>query len=827
MSGSSKLLSAACVFGLLTTLVTFAPTAQTDAGIGDPVVVVLDLSGSMADRDGNGVIKIDAARRSVQNLLRSAGEGAVFGLWTYPGTSECGAGEYAITPGPIDDVSTAISLVENLAPGGSTPTGTALTAAVAGLREQGYDRATIVLVSDGESNCGPPPCPVAQKIVATTGFQVTVDTVGFQQSDAGRRELTCIASATGGTYFDASDSEKLIEHFEIIAKSRLALSVSSPSVVTLGTQATIAVTVTNPSIRQVNDVRVNLSFVADDAFSVLPAVIPPTWLLGNLPAGKSVTRNWTVSMGDVQNPNMTQAHFKVRAWGKDAEDTANDGHIAISTMLPGKGDLGALLAGVRDKGFPVVIAGDSFSAGEGAGDYLSNSSGQVDKCHRSRKTYLGSLFKDTPDQFYIVACSGAVTNHVYGQQSQNGFGSMSQEDQIREIPNPGAVLLTLGGNDLQFSDIIKSCMKESDCTTDPLLRNARVEVFSGVTAKVLPGGDIIPFVGEKLSDAYRRLWLSANGPDQVAKRGGQYAPVIVLPYPLVLHDSQFGACHPNTIGSDFVTGTLAQLSSQKFSSAEVSYLNDFENALNAKIAESVRTVVAEGYEVYFAEGAVSGAFRPEHTACASIQRSYMTPIQLLSLKPVTASQDSFHPKDDGYRATTAALMSWLGTSVELVAPNEKLIQKHLPYGVGVWNPVAALFSSGSIDFDSTRATSQLATGTDVHLHAVGFAPGAAVAILLHSSPRYLGSILADDDGVVDGVIAVPGDSAVGAHVLVAEGFGADGAYLVKHVEVSVVPQLPIGIAAAGAAGLLALLAGLVGLMIGAVRRSRTTRAGAR
>jgi hypothetical protein len=100
--------------------------------------------------------------------------------------------------------------------------------------------------------------------VATTGFQVTVDTVGFQQSDAGRRELTCIASATGGTYFDASDSEKLIEHFEIIAKSRLALSVSSPSVVTLGTQATIAVTVTNPSIRQVNDVRVNLSFVADD-----------------------------------------------------------------------------------------------------------------------------------------------------------------------------------------------------------------------------------------------------------------------------------------------------------------------------------------------------------------------------------------------------------------------------------------------------------------------------------------------------------------------------------------------------------------------------------
>lgn len=87
-----------------------------------------------------------------------------------------------------------------------TPTPAALRAAAANLPPTG-DR-TLILVSDGDSDCGDP-CPTARALAEQLGAGFRIDTVGFQAPDSAEAKLSCIARATGGAYISATDSAGL------------------------------------------------------------------------------------------------------------------------------------------------------------------------------------------------------------------------------------------------------------------------------------------------------------------------------------------------------------------------------------------------------------------------------------------------------------------------------------------------------------------------------------------------------------------------------------------------------------------------------------------
>ena len=55
--------------------------------------------------------------------------------------------------------------IRQLTASGNTPTGPALRGVVDSLKQKGFTSATLLLISDGESNCGEPPCEVAKSIV--------------------------------------------------------------------------------------------------------------------------------------------------------------------------------------------------------------------------------------------------------------------------------------------------------------------------------------------------------------------------------------------------------------------------------------------------------------------------------------------------------------------------------------------------------------------------------------------------------------------------------------------------------------------------------------
>lgn len=73
------------------------------------------------------------------------------------------------------------------------------------------------------------------------------------------------------------------------------------------------------------------------------------------------------------------------------------------------------------------------------------------------------------------------------------------------------------------------------------------------------------------------------------------------------------------------------------------------------------------------------------------------------------------------------------------------------------------------DADLTGTTSTLTSGEKITLVARGFLPGETVAFYLHSDPVFLGTAVADADGVATLVVALPAGVPAGAHHVQATG----------------------------------------------------------
>ncbi|MET9481719.1 VWA domain-containing protein [Streptomyces sp. NPDC006638] len=211
--------SAAALCGLVATLAVglFPPAASADEPSGKPapkVDLVLDVSGSMRARDIDGQSRMAAAKQAFNEVLDAVPQEVELGIRTlganYPGKDKkvgCEDTAQLYPVGPLDRTE-AKTAVATLAPTGWTPIGPALLGAAKDL-EGGDATRRIVLITDGEDTCAPlDPCEVAREIAAK-GIHLVIDTLGLVPDAKTRRQLTCIAEATGGTYTSVQHTDEL------------------------------------------------------------------------------------------------------------------------------------------------------------------------------------------------------------------------------------------------------------------------------------------------------------------------------------------------------------------------------------------------------------------------------------------------------------------------------------------------------------------------------------------------------------------------------------------------------------------------------------------
>lgn len=198
----------------------WVPAAQAAVpAADDSLIMVLDSSGSMSGADGSGSTRIESARKAVNTVVDTLPDGHRTGLRVYGAGKPHGCDDTQlaepVVPLDRDAMKKAVAAVQ---PKGDTPTALALTRAAGDLPKDG--RRTILLISDGESNCGAPkPCDVAAQL-AGDGIGLRIDTIGFQVRGAAREELECVAHAGHGAYYDAPDAAALAR--QLVRASQLS-----------------------------------------------------------------------------------------------------------------------------------------------------------------------------------------------------------------------------------------------------------------------------------------------------------------------------------------------------------------------------------------------------------------------------------------------------------------------------------------------------------------------------------------------------------------------------------------------------------------------------
>lgn len=189
-----------------------APASGLTAGSA-PTALIVDASGSMLIEDTPGQ-RMAAAKGAAKALVDTLPDGAKLALLTYgTGTgnsaAEFDAGCRDVTVvrklGALDKAGAAAQ-IEALVPSGYTPIGAALRKAAQEL--PGTGPAAIILVSDGEDMCSPPPCDVAAELHGANP-QLAISAVGFRADGLAADQLSCIANATGGIFVTAENAAQL------------------------------------------------------------------------------------------------------------------------------------------------------------------------------------------------------------------------------------------------------------------------------------------------------------------------------------------------------------------------------------------------------------------------------------------------------------------------------------------------------------------------------------------------------------------------------------------------------------------------------------------
>ncbi len=252
-----------------------------------------------------------------------------------------------------------------------------------------------------------------------------------------------------------------------------------------------------------------------------------------------------------------------------------------------------------------VAMGDSYASGEGAGPpFDPGTNVPRNRCHRSPLAWPRLLGVPAGRQ---VACSGATIANLTTGSAALAPDDVGQLSRLAGLPGATHVLVTLGGNDVGFADLVARCVIAS-CVAAAQARTAA-----------------LPSLGASLTAAYRAIAATAPG-----------ARVIVVDYPEII---------PSTPPKGLRCLWLAD--------REVPALLAFLRGLDATIASAAQ---AAGVEHVATGDPFDG-----HELCTS--SSWVFPI-VFSL----SNTQQAHPRPAGQAALAARVSAYLDANPVPPAP---------------------------------------------------------------------------------------------------------------------------------------------------------------
>src|SRR5687767_5277877 len=175
-----------------------------------------------------GETKIVIARRAVRELVESLPSNTRLGLVAYSHRrNACDDIELLIPPAPLDKAA-FIAAVDALKPNGRTPVAASIEFAALALNYT-KNKASIILVSDGEETCGGDPCATARKL-SERAAGLTIHAVAFDLTARQAKAFACVASTTKGRFLQANDAATLKDALVVaVTESTVAVKAQPPA----------------------------------------------------------------------------------------------------------------------------------------------------------------------------------------------------------------------------------------------------------------------------------------------------------------------------------------------------------------------------------------------------------------------------------------------------------------------------------------------------------------------------------------------------------------------------------------------------------------------
>ncbi len=282
-----------------------------------------------------------------------------------------------------------------------------------------------------------------------------------------------------------------------------------------------------------------------------------------------------------------------------------------------------------------VAMGDSFSSGEGVEPFVPGTgSTGVNECHRSEEAYPFLLEDDMDLNLNLTvfaACSGATTQNI---TTSGQWGEPAQIEALSESTD--VVTLTIGGNDVGFASVLKTCTLLNAIPSSWILGQEAYDEYACLTA-----------IEQSESKVYNTMPVESSFYleddldqviGQVLGRISTESQVFVVGYPALYPDF-------DDIEGSCAWGAHAGLgltSTRIVSEAEVDLLRHVTSLLNAQLslavdrADDERVKYVDVFEEF--EG---------HNLCR--WDAYITHINY------TDPARSYHPNADGHAAFYRAI----------------------------------------------------------------------------------------------------------------------------------------------------------------------------